>query len=107
MNKIMNDVGRYSYYYLTGQGYNTYLEKLQVVLRVMAEEFIDGTDRPISLNALKAKLCPVEAKDPDLRPNKMPFGPNNIHNKISGLTHIDIMKFEKRFSHDSDHEQIV
>ena len=66
MNKIMNDVGRHGYYYLTGQRYNTYLEKLQVVLRVIAEKWIDGTNQPIFLNTLKAKLCQVEAKDPDL-----------------------------------------
>ena len=107
MNKIMNDVGRHDYYYLTRQGYNTHLEKLQAVSRIMAEEWIDGIDQLIFLNALKAKLCQVKAKNPDLQPNKMLFGPNNAHNGISGLTHMDVMEFEKGFSHDPDHEQNV
>ena len=107
MNKIMNNVGRHSYYYLIRQRYNTYLEKLQVVLRVMAEDFINGTDQPISLKALKTKLCQVKAKDPDLQLNKMPFGPNDVHNRVSGLTHMNIMEFEKRFSHDPNHEQNI
>ena len=73
----------------------------------MAEEWIDGTDQSISLNVLKAKLCQVKAKNPDLWPNKMLFDSNDVHNGVSGLTYIDIMEFEKRFSHDPDHEQNV
>ena len=107
MNEIKNNIGRHGYYYLTGQGYNTHFEKLRVVSRVIAEEFIDGTDQLISLNVLKAKLCQVKAKDLDLRPNKMPFGPNNVHNGVSGLIHKDIMEFEKGFSHDPNHEQNI
>ena len=73
----------------------------------MAEEFINGIDWLISLNALKAKLCQFEAKDPDLQLNKMPFDLNNVHNGVSRLTHIDIMEFEKRFFHDSNYEQNI
>ena len=73
----------------------------------MAEKFINSTDQPISLNALKTKLCQVKAKYPDLRPNKMAFGINNVHNRVSGLIYIDILKFEKRFSHDPNHEQNI
>ena len=107
MNKIMNDIGRHKYYYLTGQGYNTHFEKLQVVSRIMAEEWINSTDQPISLNALKDKLCQVKAKNLDLQLNNMLFGPNDVHNGVSELTHIDIIEFEKKFSHDPDHEQNV
>ena len=57
MNEIINNVEKYNYYYLTRQGYNTHFEKLQVVLRVMAEEYVYGADWPISLNNLKIKLC--------------------------------------------------
>ena len=31
MNEIMNFIGKYNYYYLTGQGYNTHFEKLKIV----------------------------------------------------------------------------
>ena len=104
MNEIMNNVGRHGYYYFTGQGYNTYFEKLRVVSRVMAEKYVFGADQPISLNALKAKLCQVKAKDPDFCSNQIPCGLNNIHNGVSRLTRMDIKKFEKGFSHDPDHE---
>ena len=107
MNEIMNNVGKYSYYYLTGQGYNTHFEKLQVVLKVIAEEYIYGADWPISLHALKAKLCQVKAKNPDFCPNQTPCRPNDIHNGVSRLTRMDIEEFEKRFSHDPDHEQNI
>ena len=40
MNKIMNFVGQHGYYYLTGQGYNTYFKKLKIVYRVSTEEYI-------------------------------------------------------------------
>ena len=73
----------------------------------MVEEFINSVDRPISLNALKAKLCQVKAKDPNLQPNKIPFGPNGVHNGVLKLTHMDIMEFEKGFSHDLNHKQNV
>ena len=105
MNEIMNFVGRHRCYYLTGQGYNTRFEKLRVVQRVMAEEYVYDADRPISLNALKDKLCQIKAKDPDLCPNQTLFGPNDVHNKVLGLTRMDIKEFEKEFSHDPNHEQ--
>ena len=103
----MNNVRKHGYYYLTGQRYNTHFEKLKVVLRVMAEEYIFGVDRSIFLNALKATLYQVKAKDPNFQPNQFFFGPNNIHNKVLKLTYMDIKEFKKRFSHDSNHEQIV
>ena len=107
MNEIMNFVRRYSYFYLIRQGYNTHFKKLQIVQRIMVEEYFYGADQFISLDDLKIKLCQVKAKDPSLHPNQTFCEPNDVHNRISRLTRMDIEEFEKRFFYDSNHEQNV
>ena len=107
MNKIINFIRRHSYYYLTKLEYNTYFKILEVIQRVSTQKYIYITDRLILLNNLKIKLCQVEVKNPSFCPNQTPFRPNNIYNKGSGLTYIDIEEFEKRFSHNLDHEKNI
>ena len=107
MNKIINFVKKHSYYYLTTQRYNTHFEKLEVVQKVRAQKYIYIIDRPILLDGLKIKLCQVKAKNPSLCPNQTLFRPNNIHNRVSGLTCIDIEEFEKRFTYNLNHERNV
>ena len=53
----MSFVKQHGYYYLTGQGYNTHFEKLEIVNRVNAEKYIYVADRLIFLDNLKIKLC--------------------------------------------------
>ena len=50
---------------------------------------MNGFSNPISLDDLKNKLRQVEAKDSNLRPNQTPFGANDMHNGVAGLTHMD------------------
>lgn len=103
MDSIMGYVGRHGYFYLTGQGYNTHLEKMWAVSRVTAEEFVPGEDLPISLDDLKAKLRQVEAKDSDLCANQPPIGANDMHAGTSGLTREEIEEYEGGFAHDPQH----
>ena len=56
---------------------------------------------------LKIKLHQVKAKDPSLYPNQKPFGPNNVHNKVFGLTCMDVKEFKKKLSYNSDYEKNV
>ena len=107
MNKIVNFVGRHDYYYLIGLEYNTYFEKLKIVQRISMQEYVYVADRCILLDNLKIKLCQVKAKDPSLCPNQTFFGPNNIHNGVSGLTCMNIEKFEKEFFHNLDYEKNI